>query len=246
MEHLAFAVVAFVAASAQALLGVGFGIIIAPLGVLLLAPSAGIAATLVLGSLLGLILYVEYRPRSPLPEVAPLALAGLFGVPIGLVLLTQADADLLKLCVGVMVLVSALATLVHGNVGRPRRPRVMRLALLAGLASGMFRGAVGIPGPPVLLHEHWRGGSAHAVRSVMFGFNGLLAIPAIIFATASGALSVDVWEYVLVALPGLAFGVAVGARLRQRTSDAMFTRASLVLLLAAGALGVASATTALT
>ena len=80
----------------------------------------------------------------------------------------------------------------------------------------------------------------------MFGFNGLLAIPAILFAAASGALSVDAWEFVLVALPGLAIGVAVGARLRQRTSEAMFTRASLVLLLAAGGLGVASAATALT
>ena len=57
MDHAAFGLVAFVAATA--LFGVGYGILIAPLRVLATAPDGAIAVSIVTGAPAGLGLYAE-------------------------------------------------------------------------------------------------------------------------------------------------------------------------------------------
>jgi len=160
--------------------------------------------------------------------------------------LTQVSGDVLKLLIGGAVLASAGAGLVHGNVGRPRRGDVTPLMLGAGLLSGVLRGSVSMPGPPVLLYEHWRGGTADAVRSAMFGFNAVIAGPAVVFALVAGVVTDSAWGFIAAALPGLVVGGLVGRSLRGRLSDVAFVRLSFVVLSGSAVLGIASAVTALT
>lgn len=154
MEFVVFGILALVAATSQALFGVGYGVLITPVGALLVDPETAIAASLVTGSTVALVLYMEHRPRPPLRETSLVASAGIAGIPFGVWLLTEAGDDLLRLCVGSAVLFSALGGLVHGNVGHARRPDQRVVLLGAGLLSGALRGAVSMPGPPVLLYAH--------------------------------------------------------------------------------------------
>lgn len=241
MEYVAFGILALVAALAQSWFGFGYGILLTPVAALISDPETAIAASIVTGSALSLLLYVEHQPRPVLRESSLLALAGIAGIPFGVWLLTEADDDLLRLCVGFAVLASALAGLVHGNVGQPRRPDRRLMLVGAGLLSGAMRGAVSMPGPPVLLYAHWRGGTAEAVRGTMFGFNGFLAVPGVAIAALGGVLSIDAWTLSAAAVPGLIGGMLLGRSLRSQLGDQTFARTSLALLTIAAALGIATA-----
>ena len=70
MDFVALGIIALVAATAQASLGVGYGIILAPVGALITDPETAIATTILTGSVVGIILYAEHRPRSPEERVA--------------------------------------------------------------------------------------------------------------------------------------------------------------------------------
>ena len=102
-----------------------------------------------------------------------------------------------------------------------------------------------MPGPPVLLYQHWRGGTADAVRSAMFGFNALIAGPAVLFAVVAGVVTESALGFIAAALPGLVVGAVAGGVLRGHLSDAYFARLSLVGLSGSAVLGIASAVTAL-
>ena len=174
-------------------------------------------------------------------ETSLIAVAGVAGIPFGIWLLTEGNDDTLRLGVGFAVLASALASLVHGNVGQPRRPDRKLVLVAAGLLSGVLRGSVSMPGPPVLLYTHWRGGPAEAVRGTMFGFNGFLAVPGVVIAAIAGVLTNDVLALTGAAVPGLIAGLLLGRALRSRLGDQNFARASLALLATAAALGIATA-----
>ena len=98
-----------------------------------------------------------------------------------------------------------------------------------------------MPGPPVLLYSHWRGGPAEAVRGTMFGFNGFLAVPGVAIAAVAGILTNDVLALTGAAVPGLVVGFLLGRALRSRVGDRNFAHGSLALLAIAAALGVATA-----
>ena len=226
--------------------GLGTRCCLVPVAALLIDPETAVASVIVTSSVITIALYVEHQPRQSIREAGPLALAGVLGVPLGLVILTQVSGDVLKLLIGFAVLASAGAGFVHGNVGRPRRDETVPVMVSVGMLSGVLRGAVAMPGPPVLLYQHWRGGTPDAVRSAMFGFNAVLAIPAVIFAVVAGVVTESALGFVAAAIPGLAVGGAAGALLRGRVTDAIFVRLSFVVLSVSATLGIASAVTALT
>ncbi len=241
MEYVGFGILALAAGCVHAWLGFGYGIVMAPVAAVILDPETAITASLVGGSVVSLALYAEHQPRPELREASLLAGAGIAGIPFGIWLLTEANDDLLRLCVGIAVLASALAGLVHGNVGRPRRPDRRILLIGAGLLSGAMRGAVSMPGPPVLLYTHWRGGSANAVRGTMFGFNGFLAIPTVVIAAIGGVLTTDALTLAASAMPGIIVGLWLGRAMRSRLSDQNFARASLAFLASAAVMGITTA-----
>ncbi len=244
MDHAAFALLATLAAAAQALFGFGYAVLLVPVAALFIDPETAVVAAIITSSIVSVALYWEHQPRDPIRGVGWLAAASVLGVPIGLLILTRADADLLRLGIGVAVLVSAALGVVHGNVGRPRREEHYPLMLGVGLLSGLLRGSVSMPGPPVLLYQHWRGGSADAVRSTMFAFNAAIAVPGVALAVLSGVVSTTSLEFVAVAVPGLAVGVLGGRLSRPYLTDRRFARASFALLAVAAILGLISAVAA--
>lgn len=147
MSVLAVALVAFVIAGfAQSLTGFGSSLVAAPL----LALVAGAGTTVVAVTLVSLVLtgWAGIREHDHVDAglAARVSLAGLFGLPAGLVLLTRASDGALSILMAAVVLV-ALA-LVASPVRLPDRPAT---TWLTGLASGLLLTSTGMNGPPLVL-----------------------------------------------------------------------------------------------
>jgi uncharacterized protein len=235
------------AAFVQSSIGFGYSLVFAPLAALLIAPSDAVGASLVSGTVISVFLYAEHTPREPMRPMIPMAIAATATVPLGLWLLVVADEHLLHLLLSVAVLLSAVINLAQrpgsagDHEGQPRRPDRFSWQVLVGAASGIMRGAVSMSGPPVILYQHWIGGTASSIRSRMFAFFVWTGIPAVIIAAVGGVFGGDVWRYALVASFALPAGVFLGRLTRHRMSDLTFSRLSMALLGGTSAVAVIGA-----
>ncbi len=155
--------------------------------------------------------------------------AGLLGVPIGVVLLKNLDQTVFRLVVGAILLVSCTAMLLLRSPGPVKDGK--RLADAAvGFLGGVTGGIAGLSGPAPTLWCALRGWKKDVQRAVYQSFN--LVIQAATFAvyTASGLINGrSAWMLALVA-PAMVIPSLLGTRLHQRVSEAAFRRAVLVLV----------------
>ena len=135
----------FLAGLTYGLTGFGFALVAVPLLMILLPPQAVVPIQLLLASLTGIVVVYEARQWVRLKQIWPLMLAGIIGIPLGTYLLTVLDTNVLKIFIGAVISLSALAFF----FGFQRPIRNERLASAPiGFISGVLNGSTGMSGPP--------------------------------------------------------------------------------------------------
>lgn len=225
----------FLAGFTHSLTGFGFALVAVPLLMIFLPPQAVVPIQLLLASLTGIVVVYEARQWVRLKQIWPLMLAGIIGIPLGTYLLTVLDTNVLKIFIGAVISLSALAFL----FGFQRPIRNERLASAPiGFISGVLNGSTGMSGPPVILFF-----SNQDVEKRIFRVNlatYFLVLNAITFPTQwiGGLLTREVFTYALWFLPALALGSWAGIKLSHRIREDLFRKIALVIVAIAGMLSV--------
>jgi uncharacterized protein len=223
----------------QGLSGFAFGLVALGIWAWTIDPVPA-GSLVVFGSLLGQLLSLHtVRRRLEAARILPFILGGLFGVPIGVVMLRHIDPQGFKLAVGIILLIWCPTMLLARSL--PRISRGGRWADAgAGWVGGVMGGLGGLTGPAPTLWCALRGWDRDTQRAVFQSFN--LVMQAVIMAAyiATGTIGVaEAWLFAIVA-PAMLVPTLIGARLYRRFSDAGFQRLILLLLTASGAILVAS------
>ena len=240
MEFLIVLLISAFAGLMQASVGFGFAVVFTPLLSLAMGPREAIALSLVLSVTLSLALYIADTPRASMREVMPMFLAAVVASPIGVYILAVADERVLRADIGVAVLTSVVGTLFmpHSTTERPER---MSLTLLAGVISGIFRGATSMGGPPVVVYEHWRGASPLIIRRRLVAFFALTGVAGLLIAAPSGVLTQWTFIQSIAGLPAVAIALYGGRYIRPRLSDRWFRWISMALLVFMGVVSLVGA-----
>jgi uncharacterized membrane protein YfcA len=127
----------------NALTGFGFIIVAAPFLVHLLPPKQVAATALVLGLIISLVIAYRERATINLRVAVLMALAAVFGVPLGAAVLNSVSAGTLKILVGTIVIAVTLP-MTRGFRLPARRQQL--LSLLSGFLSGVLSGVCGMSG----------------------------------------------------------------------------------------------------
>jgi uncharacterized membrane protein YfcA len=220
--------IAFLAAGTQSLTGFGFALVMVPLLSLFWDVKLAVVTSTLLSSISLVPLVVEVRRWVRLSKVVPLAVGSLAGVPLGLVIFTRIDADLLKICVAVVVMVASLLLYFAPqlSLGGPSPAG----SVVVGMLSGMLRASTSMGGPPLVLYMLGQEREVNAFRSTVlavFLFNSVLTVTGLVIADEIGG---EVLVTTGVALPAVAAGILAGAWLRPRVSQALFRAAALAVL----------------
>jgi uncharacterized membrane protein YfcA len=116
----------------------------------------------------------------------------------------------------------------------PERLQGRRWALGSGFAAGVLGGAVGTPGPPIVLYATTQGWSPRTIKANVQAF---LAVNQAVTLSAywwTGLISSDVLRFsAILALPALA-GVLAGMALFSRIDQVRFRRVVFALLFVSG------------
>jgi hypothetical protein len=152
-----------------------------------------------------------------------LLLATLFGLPLGLLLLTHGPEHLVKALLGGLILLFALFCLVHS--ARLRLHHESRLWLLVcGFFAGVLGGAYGINGPPLAIYGSMRRWTAQHFRATLQAY----FLPASLLGMGgyfgAGLWTSEVTRDFLLCLPAVIPAILIGRTINRRLSTEAFSK----------------------
>ena len=218
--------------------GFGFALVSAPLLVLVMPARVAVPIVSVLSLLSHLVVLGETLRAIDLRRIWLLALGGIIGSPIGVYLLVMLDPASLKLAIGLVTTLFALALL----RGFKRPIRNERLASLPiGLTSGLLGGSTSMSGPPVVLFFSNQSVEKRTFRANLNLYFILLACATVPAQLVAGLLTRQVVTYLLWLSPALLAGTLAGMWLARRVDEEAFRRLTLVVVIATGLTAIAGA-----
>jgi uncharacterized protein len=216
----------FAGAAVQRSVGLGFGLVVAPV-LSILWPEIVPAAVLLLSVPLTIGMFWHDRRAVNLRELPPILAGKLLGTGIGAALLAAFASASLALIVGIMV-VAAVAL----NLARPRVPQGRGWMAAAGVASGVMGTTAATGGPPLALaYQAAPGPELRGTLAVLFLVGNVMSLMSLAVIGR-----VDTLHLVVACgtLPLLAAGAWVGTRLAPKFDRGPLRHAVLVVAGLAG------------
>jgi uncharacterized membrane protein YfcA len=225
------AAIVFFAAVVQSLAGFGFALIIMPVITLLL----GVQTAAPMVALTALTVYIInvalYRREINTREVLRLAVASVFGIPVGIWLVASVDEVLVTRFLGLVLILYGVFSLLRPVAARiPSR----RWVYPAGFLAGCLGAAYNTPGPPAVVYgssQQWPKDEFRASMQVLFLVNGALVVTSHL---VTAHVTSQVLTSYLYAIPALVLGIYVGSHVDKRVDAARFRAIVTVMILALG------------
>lgn len=218
------------AAFVQSVGGFGFSLMAVPLAALAIDLQTAVI-TVSLGSLFNVCILC-WRTRRDVDRglAKRFNVPALFGMPIGLAVLTLVSQRPLKVVLGAVIIVATVA-LMRGAANLTPRPW---LEVLAGWLSGILSTATGTNGPPLVLASQMRGLTPDTFRATLaFTFAVSGAVSMVIFVAAGLVTSAELL-LAAAAIPLILCGQYLGTHAQPLFHGRRFDRLVYALLLLSG------------
>jgi len=227
-----FLFAAFAGGFASGLAGFAMGFVVSGIWLHILTPVQ--TTTLVVGYGLLTQGYGVWKLRKSLNwrMIAPFIIGGMFGVPLGTMLLTYLSPAYLRSGVVVLLVVYGI----YGLAQPVLRPVSDKTAADAGigLVNGMLAGLTGLPGFIITIWCQLRGWTKDVQRAVFQPVMLAAIVANVISLGVAGAITTDILRLYLLGVPAMVAGLWAGFMLYGKLDDAAFRKVVLVLLLISG------------
>lgn len=218
---------------------IGFGIGMTTIPALLFVFDAQTVVVVVNTVSIALFILIVHRNRAELPfrRVLPWSVSGLVAVPVGALALRDLDAATLKIAIAALTMALTVLVVVSGD--KTPVPRGKAAGIVVGFAVSATLNALGVGGPVMALYvfaQRWSRDAARGALALYFLFVEAAGV------AAYAAVGLFTWERaatIIIAVPAVVGGFALGSRIASRMSDAVFRRATVAAILAMCALALA-------
>ncbi|HVO88104.1 MAG TPA: sulfite exporter TauE/SafE family protein [Casimicrobiaceae bacterium] len=226
--QVAVIVIAGIAGLVRGTTGFGGAMVMSPPLALLLGPRLTVPVVLIMESFVAVPMLLQTRHLINWRMIGIILAAACFTVPIGALILTHAEPQLLRRVIAINVIVFSLLLLIGWRYAG--RPRVVTSVGLGAL-SGAMMGATSIGAPPVILYLL---SGEDPIATTRANLNVYVTIGSVISLVAlwyQGIVDAQVGWTTLWLGPAYFAGLLVGVRLFRRLSDTRFRQLTLVLLI---------------
>lgn len=232
-----FAGVAF-GAIARGYSGFGFSAVLVSSWSLVTDPARAVVVALCLEICASMMQAFSVWSEIPWKRVGLLMAGAVIGTPVGVYLLAYAPREPLKMFIAGFVLVSAVLLLAGFKLSRSSNGAA---TAAVGVASGVANGAVAMGGLPVALFLTADGDEPRRIRAAVIAYFFLLDLTGLFFLARQQLVTPETLSIAALSLPVVAAGVWLGGRHFLGTTPKVFRRATLLLLIAIAAIGLARA-----
>src|ERR1700688_1271275 len=227
--------VVFIATLIRSAFGFGEGLIAVPLLALWIPLEVAAPLAVLISITVAGIVVVQDWKKIHLRSTAWLVISTLFGIPLGLMLLTSSHQRIVKATLGVVIIAFSVYSLIGRTpleLKRDSRPWL----LICGFFAGVLGGAYGMNGPPLVIYGAMRRWSAQHFRATLQGY----FLPASIIGMAgywlAGLWIPSVTHFYLLSLPITLLGVFLGRVINHRMHGEAFLKYIYLGLIAIGTL----------
>jgi uncharacterized membrane protein YfcA len=226
-------IVVFLATLIRSTFGFGEALIAVPLLSLRL-PMKAAAPLAVLVSIAVAIIVVGQDWRKIHFRVAgKLVASTVFGIPVGLALLTSLHPQIVKAALAILIIAFAAYSLAAPQL--PELPSENRVWLVScGFCAGVLGGAYGMNGPPLVIYGAMRRWSPEHFRATLQGYFLPASMLGMLGFLIAGLWTGSVTHYFLVSLPGLIPAVLLGRACNRRLQGTAFRQLVYVLVAGSG------------
>ncbi len=220
-DHTTIPVLAvlFLATVIRSALGFGEALVAVPLLALVIPVEvAAPVAVLVSVTVAGLILIQDWRHVHP-GSAGRLILSTMFGIPLGLLMLTTVAEPVVKAVLAVIIIAFSTSRLFERSQFKLEDDR---LAWLFGFGAGVLGGAYGMNGPPLVAYGALRRWSAERFRATLQGYFLPASLVGMAGYWAAGLWVPAVTRYYLMSLPVVLAATLLGRLLNRRLDGRRF------------------------
>jgi uncharacterized membrane protein YfcA len=213
--------VIFVATLVRSALGFGEALIAVPLLAFLIPVEVVTPLAVLLSiTIAGFVMVQDWR-KVHFHGAGLLVLSSLFGVPLGLWLLTNVTEQVIKAILALVILSFSTYALMSR---RPPELKNDRLAWIFGFSAGVLGGAYGINGPPLVIYGSLRRWSPEHFRATLQSYFLPVSLVGMGGYWLAGLWVPAVTHYYLLSLPLALAAVLLGRAINQRLKGPRFIR----------------------
>ena len=232
----------FVATIVRSAFGFGEALVAVPLLAFCIPLQVAAPLAVLVSITVAAIVVVQDWKKIHVESAGWLILASLFGIPLGLLLLTSSHQRAVKGTLGVIIILFALYSLI-GRAPLELRNDSRGWLFASGFVAGVLGGAYGMNGPPLVVYGAMRRWSAPHFRATLQGYFLPASIIGMVGYWLAGLWTHAVTRYYLLSLPVTILGVFVGRAINHQLHGESFFKYLYLGLAAIGALVLLQATT---
>src|ERR1700722_18675451 len=222
--------VIFLATLIRSAFGFGEALVAVPLLALLIPVEEAVPLATLVSITVAAIVVAQDWHKIHIRSAGWLVISTLFGIPLGLWLLTAVAETVVKAILAVVIIGFYSSCLASRS---PYQLKDDRLAWIFGFSAGVLGGAYGMNGPPLVIYGSLRRWSPQHFRATLQGY----FLPASLVGMGgywlAGLWTPTVTRFYLLSLPGVILASFLGRTINQRMSQGrflMYIHAGLVLL----------------
>jgi uncharacterized membrane protein YfcA len=226
--------VILVATLIRSAFGFGEALVAVPLLAIRIPISVAAPLAVLISITVAAVILVQDWRSVHLRSAGWLVVSTLFGIPLGLLLLTEGNQQLVKSALAIIIIAFSAYALIG------RRPPELHSdnkawLLLSGFVAGVMGGAYGMNGPPLAIYGAMRRWTAQHFRATLQGYFLPASLIGMIGYWLAGLWTREVTRYYLLSLVVVIPAILVGRGANRRLHGAAFLKTVHVGLILIGA-----------
>jgi uncharacterized membrane protein YfcA len=232
--------VIFIATLIRSTLGFGEALVAVPLLALRIPIAIAAPLAVAISVLVAAVIVAQDWRKIHVRSAGGLIISALFGIPLGLLLLTRVNDHIVKIILGLLIVGFSMYSLTARNTLHLKHDHPI-LLLTCGFLSGILGGAYGMNGPPLVIYGALRRWSPQHFRATLQAYFLPASLVGLVGYGIAGLLGAAVARYFLYSLPGAVIAILIGRVLNDRLRGTRFFQFIYLGLIAIGALLVVQA-----
>jgi uncharacterized protein len=225
----------FLATLIRSAFGFGEALVAVPLLAFCIPINVAAPLAVLLSITIAAVVVIQDWNKVHLKSTGWLFFSTLFGIPLGLLLLTSSHQRLVKAALGVIIVLFSLYSLVGRSPLELKRDSRAWL-FLCGFAAGILGGAYGMNGPPLVIYGAMRRWSAQHFRATLQGYFLPASLVGMTGYWLAGLWVPAVTHYYLLSLAPAIVAVFLGRAINHRLQGSVFLKYIYTALAGIGAL----------
>lgn len=223
MDLLTFYIlgIIFVATLVRSTFGFGESLIAVPLLILFIPVEVAVPLSVLTSILIAAVVVVQDRKQIHFNSAKWLIIFAVLGIPIGLLLLVYGNENTIKTILGILIILYSVYSLFSKNTFKLETDHKVWL-FVCGFLSGVFGGAYGLNGPPLVVYGNIRNWTAKHFRATLQAYFLPASIIGMLGYWYQGLWNATVTYYFLICIPVIIPAIFLGRYFNHQLKDGTF------------------------